>query len=142
MIASAACSTIRAGPDPSAVRRLVLCSGKIFYDLHARREVLGADDVAICRVEQLYPCPRTELAETLAKYRSIEELVWTQEEPRNMGAWRFISERLPDLVDTDLKLTYVGRPRQASPATGSNRRHKLEQAAVIEQALGVKTPTP
>ena len=127
-------------PDPRSVgpataRRLLLCTGKVFFDIDARREEGGIDDVALWRVEQLYPFPAEELAELMARFDRVEDVVWVQEEPRNMGAWSFMVERLAEHLAPDRRLRYVGRPRSSSPATGSHRRHVAEQRAIVEQAL-------
>jgi 2-oxoglutarate dehydrogenase E1 component len=129
-----------AAVEPGRVARLILCSGKLYYELAAARAQRKADDVAIVRVEQLYPFPADELSEILSRYARATEVVWAQEEPRNMGAWRFMRERLfPLLEPSGRTVTYAGRPESASPATGSHKRHLIEQAAVIEDAL---SPAP
>ena len=118
------------------VSRVLVCSGKIYYDLLAAREEREAQQVAIVRLEQLYPFPAQELEETLARYESASEVVWVQEEPRNMGPWQFMRERLQtSLEGTDKSLRYAGRAESASPATGSHKRHLAEQAAVVEDAF-------
>ena len=122
--------------DPARVTRLLLCSGKICYELAAAREEREADHVAVVRVEQLYPFPAGGLEEVISKYERVGEVVWVQEEPKNMGAWRYMRERMfPLLEPGDRALTYAGRPENASPATGSHKRHVIEQAAVIEDAF-------
>jgi len=122
--------------EPSVVSRVLLCSGKIYYELLASREERKAQQVAIIRFEQLYPFPAQELEETLAKYERADVVVWVQEEPRNMGPWRYMRERLqPSLDASDRTLRYAGRPESASPATGSHKRHLAEQAAVIDEAF-------
>ncbi|RPI17153.1 MAG: multifunctional oxoglutarate decarboxylase/oxoglutarate dehydrogenase thiamine pyrophosphate-binding subunit/dihydrolipoyllysine-residue succinyltransferase subunit, partial [Acidobacteriales bacterium] len=121
--------------EPPGVSRLLFCSGKIYYDLVAAREEREAQQVAIVRLEQLYPFPEQEVAEILQRYPQTAELVWVQEEPRNMGPWRFVRERLqPLLAPGDRSIRYAGRPESASPAAGSHKRHLMEQAAVIEAA--------
>jgi 2-oxoglutarate dehydrogenase E1 component len=124
--------------DANAVRRLVFCSGKVAYDLDAMRRETGAHDVAIVRVEQLYPFPEDAVARVLGKYADTAELCWTQEEPRNMGAWTFLEERLAALAG-GRAVRYAGRPEGASPATGSHARHLAEQRALVHEAL---TGTP
>jgi len=122
------------------VRRVVLCSGKVYYDLLAAREELSISNVALVRLEQLYPFPNISLAKELRKYPNAE-VVWCQEEPRNMGAWTFVDRRLEDLLgNVDIKAdrpVYVGRPEAASPATGSFGKHNKEQRAFVEEALSV-----
>jgi 2-oxoglutarate dehydrogenase E1 component len=115
--------------------RVVFCSGKIYYDLLAAREERHADHVALVRVEQLYPFSAAQAAEALAR-RPGAEVAWVQEEPRNMGPWRFMREQIQPLLDeSSRELRYIGRAESASPATGSGKRHQQEQAAIVEQAL-------
>ena len=120
------------------IRRVVLCSGKIYYDLLADRTARRITDVAILRLEQLYPFPDEPLADELAKYPNAE-IVWCQEEPENMGAWFFVDRRIEKvLIGLQHNFTrplYVGRPEMAATATGLLRRHNQEQAALVEQAL-------
>lgn len=123
--------------QPAEAGRVILCSGKIYYDLLAAREQQKAGHVAILRVEQLYPFPEEEIRDALLRYPVTAELVWVQEEPRNMGAWRFMAERVQPLAEaTGRELAYVGRPDSASPATGLGRRHQQEQAEILRDALG------
>jgi 2-oxoglutarate dehydrogenase E1 component len=121
--------------DPAKVKRILLCSGKVFYDLAAERRKRKRDDVAIVRFEQLYPLS-DELTAALARYAVGTPVVWVQEEPRNMGAWYFINARKADLVADRHPLSLVSRPESASPATGSTGAHALEQAMLLEQAFG------
>ena len=122
--------------EPEQVTRVVFCSGKIYYDLLAAREARQANHVALVRIEQLYPFAESEVNDALLRYPLIAEVVWAQEEPRNMGPWRFMQEQLqPVLASTGRELRYVGRPESASPATGSGRRHQEEQAAITEEAM-------
>ena len=126
--------------DPARVARVVFCSGKIYYELLAAREERRADRVAIARVEQLYPFPEEEIRDVLLRYPVDAEVAWVQEEPRNMGPWRFIQERLAPLAGaTGRELAYVGRLESASPATGLGRRHQQEQAEIVRDALS-ETP--
>lgn len=118
--------------DPALVRRIVFCSGKIYYDLMAEREARKTEDIALVRIEQLYPFPAGQIAEILARHKSDVELIWAQEEPRNMGAWRFIGGRFRFL---GRQIRYVGRKSSASPAAGSARRHADEQRTLIQEAL-------
>ena len=122
------------------VRRVVLCSGKVYYDLLEEREKRGIKDVALIRVEQLYPFPKRTLEKELQRYANAE-VVWCQEEPKNMGAWSFIEHRIEDAL-TAIKVAakrprYVGRPEAASPATGLYKRHNLEQMKLVDEALTV-----
>jgi 2-oxoglutarate dehydrogenase E1 component len=118
--------------DAANVRRVVMSSGKIYYDLLAAREESGADDVALVRVEQLYPFPAAELTEILGAYGDAE-LTWAQEEPRNMGAWPYIAPRVRDLTGRDI--AYAGRPVRASPAEGFADAHEKEQKRIVQDAL-------
>jgi 2-oxoglutarate dehydrogenase E1 component len=124
--------------DPARVRRVVLTSGKLYYDLLKGREDAQADHVALVRLEQLYPVPAAEASRVLARFATSAELVWAQEEPRNMGAWRFVREQFLDgaLADPGGRVPrYVGRERSAAPASGSHKIHQLEQEAIVRQAV-------
>src|SRR5687768_17604313 len=121
--------------DSSAVKRVVLCSGKLYYDLAEARKKSEDRSVAIVRLEQFYPFPLKSIRETLAKYSNATELVWAQEEPQNMGGWTFIHERLENLLPGCERPRYVGRTASASPATGSYSIHQKEQAELISEAL-------
>jgi 2-oxoglutarate dehydrogenase complex dehydrogenase (E1) component-like enzyme len=129
------------GPlDLDHVSRVLLCSGKIYYDLLAAREERKADQIAIVRLEQIYPFAQAMVKDILLRYPLTAEIIWTQEEPRNMGAWRFLREQLqPLLDDTGRELRYVGRSESASPATGSHKRHQQEQAEILDEALTMGT---
>ena len=122
------------------VRRVVLCSGKVYFDLVAERRKRKIDDIAIMRIEQLYPFPFTRLGVRLAQYPNAE-VVWCQEEPENMGAWHFVDRRIERAlasIDTKAKRpAYVGRAEAASPATGSARTHLKEQADLVDRALTI-----
>jgi 2-oxoglutarate dehydrogenase complex dehydrogenase (E1) component-like enzyme len=120
--------------DPAGVRRVVLCSGKIYYDLVLAREQRELHDVAAVRVEQLYPFPADEITAALAPFSAATDIVWLQEEPWNMGAWHFIQARLPALLG-GRTLRYIGRDEAASPAVGSYKRHQNMQAEIIDRAL-------
>ena len=117
------------------VKRVVITSGKVYYDLRTARDKANAN-VAILRLEQFYPFPQPMLADALKGYPNATEVVWVQEEPRNMGAWPFLHERLQALLGRDQKLQYVGRPLAAAPATGSHHRHEEQQKALVERAIG------
>jgi 2-oxoglutarate dehydrogenase E1 component len=121
--------------DRDAVKRVVLCSGKVYYDLADARKKSENRTVAIMRLEQFYPFPARGLGETLAKYPNAKELVWAQEEPQNMGGWTFVQDRLENLLPSGERPQYVGRSASASPATGSYSIHQKEQAELISQAL-------
>ncbi|WP_373044823.1 2-oxoglutarate dehydrogenase E1 component [Vulgatibacter sp.] len=129
--------------DPAKVRRVLLCTGKVFYELLAERRNTGRDDVAIVRVEQLYPTPLEEIEAQLARFPNMSELVWVQEEPRNHGAWLHMWSQLTQSGLLRVPLAHVTRPASASPATGSGSSHKLEQRRLLEAAFApMKYPTP
>ena len=117
------------------VTRVVVCSGKIYYELVAEAEKLGANRPGIVRLEQLYTFPAPEMRHTLERYTGLKELVWVQEEPRNMGAWHFVEEKLKDVMPAGVKLRYSGRPERASPAEGYLAAHNEEQKRIIKDAL-------
>jgi 2-oxoglutarate dehydrogenase E1 component len=124
--------------DAPGVSRVLLCSGKIYYDLLAAREERKAGHIAIVRVEQLYPFMHGQLDDILLRYPATAEVIWTQEEPRNMGPWRFVREQIQPLLDeSGRELRYVGRAESASPATGSFKRHQQEQAEILDEALTI-----
>ncbi len=127
----------------SQVRRILLCSGKVYYDLVDRREKLGRSDTAIIRIEQLYPFPLQRLNEILRRYPDVAELFWVQEEPENMGAWYFVEEQMQSMINpggTGRQLRYVGRPTAASPATGAHKVHVDQQATLVNEAFA-ETPS-
>jgi 2-oxoglutarate dehydrogenase E1 component len=117
------------------VKRVVLCSGKVYYDLLEESEKRELKDVAIVRVEQLYPFPRAEVTAELEKYPAAKEVFWCQEEPMNQGAWFQIRHHLQACVSSKHSLSYAGRARSAAPAAGHLNTHVAEQAALVEQAL-------
>ena len=122
--------------DASRVSRVVFCSGKIYYDILAAREERGASHVALARVEQLYPFASQQATDILARYPAAAEVVWAQEEPKNMGPWRFMREAMDPLLEASRReLRYVGRPESASPASGSAKRHQQELAEILNDAL-------
>jgi len=128
-------------PEDKDTRRLVLCSGKVYYDLFEAREAAGITDTQIVRLEQLYPFPGDPLARRLARMTALEDVVWCQEEPRNNGSWFFvdplIEEALGTAGSTVQRPRYAGRAASASPATGLAKRHAAEQAALVADALGL-----
>jgi 2-oxoglutarate dehydrogenase E1 component len=126
--------------DRLAVTRLVLCCGKLFYDLAGSDSRGSARNVAIARLEELYPFPSSETQQLVARYPNLDEVVWVQEEPRNMGALAFVGPRLRTVVPPKVKLDYVTRPEHASPAEGKHIDHLVEQARVIREALGEPAP--
>jgi 2-oxoglutarate dehydrogenase E1 component len=125
------------------VRRLVLCSGKVFFDLMEKRNAEGLEDVSIVRIEQLYPFPGEALAKRLQRMTALQEVVWCQEEPRNNGAWFFVQHRIEDALAAagraGMRPGYAGRDVGASPATGFASRHQQQQEALVALALGLPT---
>jgi 2-oxoglutarate dehydrogenase E1 component len=120
--------------DPAKVKRLILCSGKVYYDLADERDAQKRDDVYILRVEQLYPFPGDVIAEYVQKFPALESVVWCQEEPKNAGSWSFVDPLIEDAIGQ--RAVYAGRAAAASTATGLARRHAAEQAKLIHEALG------
>jgi 2-oxoglutarate dehydrogenase E1 component len=121
------------------IKRIVLCSGKVYYDLLQARRDRKIDNVMILRVEQLYPFPRLELAQELAQYKNAE-VIWCQEEPKNQGSWFFVEPLIEETLAAAKHVTkrarYVGRVAAAAPATGFLSRHQLEQEKLVSEALG------
>ena len=123
--------------DPAAVNRVVLCTGKMYYDLvTARSQQEDGNGVALLRVEELYPFPAAELQAAFNRYPAAKQFYWVQEESQNMGAWFFVQPHLDKLLPAHCELNYVGRDEAASPATGSGLLHQTEQREIVEQALG------
>jgi 2-oxoglutarate dehydrogenase E1 component len=130
---------------PQAVRKVVFCTGKLYYDLEAERQKRGVTDTALIRIERLYPLPGKELQEALAPYTNAQKYVWAQEEPANQGAWPFIALNLIDHLDLVLgaapdntdRLRRVSRPSSASPAVGSAKRHQQEQAQLVKEVFEI-----
>jgi 2-oxoglutarate dehydrogenase E1 component len=125
-----------AGADRDAVRRLVLCSGKVYYDIVGHELRAQAGHVAVARLEQLYPFPVEAAAALTRSYPQLEEVVWAQEEPQNMGAWRAIRHRLEEALPEGGRLRFVGRPWRASPSEGYPTAHLVEQDRIAREALG------
>jgi 2-oxoglutarate dehydrogenase E1 component len=119
-----------------AVTRVLVCSGKVYVDLVSSEHHKARPDVAICRVEQLYPVPMRDMRAMLDAYPKGAEIVWVQEEPENMGAWEFIRSHLQEVAG-GRPVTRVARPRSASPAEGSAARHAINQQVLVDQAFGV-----
>jgi 2-oxoglutarate dehydrogenase E1 component len=120
------------------VRRLVLCSGKIYVDLVTSEYRKKKTNIAICRIEQLYPFRVGEVRQALDRYPNLQEVVWVQEEPENMGAWEFVRPMLSELVRNKWRLRYIGRSRSSSPAEGSAARHALNQEAIVQQTFSAR----
>ena len=121
--------------DDSKVTRLILCTGKIYYDLVGHPDRAGNEAIAVGRVELLYPFPESELLEIIARYPNLSEVAWVQEEPRNMGARAFMSPRLLQILPAELDYGYIGRPERASPGEGYPAAHALEQSRIVRTAL-------
>ncbi|MFE0361765.1 multifunctional oxoglutarate decarboxylase/oxoglutarate dehydrogenase thiamine pyrophosphate-binding subunit/dihydrolipoyllysine-residue succinyltransferase subunit [Streptomyces griseoaurantiacus] len=129
--------------DPAAVKKVVFCAGKVYYDLAAERKKRGANDTAIIRIERLYPLPGAELQAEIAKYPNAEKYLWTQEEPANQGAWPFIALNLIDHLDLAVgadiphseRLRRISRPHSSSPAVGSAKRHQAEQEQLVREVF-------
>jgi 2-oxoglutarate dehydrogenase E1 component len=124
--------------DAAAVRKVVLCSGKVYYDVIEARKQTSDRSVAIVRLEQFYPFPLRTVQEILAKYAGATQFAWVQEEPHNMGGWTFVRDRLQELLSDSSELRYVGRSASASPATGSYSLHQSEQAQIVTEALKIE----
>ncbi|HEU4701363.1 MAG TPA: multifunctional oxoglutarate decarboxylase/oxoglutarate dehydrogenase thiamine pyrophosphate-binding subunit/dihydrolipoyllysine-residue succinyltransferase subunit, partial [Conexibacter sp.] len=126
--------------DNDKVTRLILCTGKVYYDLVGAEERKDNEGVAIGRVELLYPFPQTQILELVASYPNLREVIWLQEEPRNMGARAHMSPRLMQILPRELKFGYIGRPERASTAEGYPAAHALEQRRIVQTALDVSRP--
>ncbi|AWI53543.1 2-oxoglutarate dehydrogenase E1 component [Aquabacterium olei] len=126
---------LNADIEASKVKRVIACSGKVYYDLVKKREEKKASDVAIIRVEQLYPFPHKAFAAEIKKYSNATELVWCQDEPQNQGAWFFVQHYIHENMTEGQKLGYAGRPASASPAVGYAHLHQDQQKALLDQAF-------
>jgi 2-oxoglutarate dehydrogenase E1 component len=129
------------GTKVNKVKRLVLTTGKMAIDLAAQieatKENQSIDEVHIIRIEQLYPFPKEEVKAILQRYPNLEEIVWVQEEPKNMGSWHYIAPILFELASGSLKVGYIGRPDRSSPAGGDPLVHKKEQERIVHQTLKI-----
>ncbi len=121
--------------DREKIERLVLCTGKVYFDIDGNELRESADTVAIARVELIYPFAKAQLSELIASYPNLKEIVWVQEEPRNMGCWKVMGRRLPDLIPEGVTLGYIGRPTRASPGEGYSVAHAREQERIVLTAL-------
>jgi 2-oxoglutarate decarboxylase len=126
--------------DPEQVHRLILCSGKIYYELAGHQQRAQAPEVAVARVELLYPFPQHEILSLVERYPALTEVVWVQEEPRNMGARAHMSARLRQILPEALEFGYIGRPERASPGEGYPVAHALEQDRIVQTALNLGQP--
>jgi 2-oxoglutarate dehydrogenase E1 component len=127
-----------AAANAPEVRRLVFCTAKMYYDLaeaRGKREAGESSHVALVRVDELYPWPHDEVAAAVDRYPNIDEVVWAQEEPKNMGAWTYVMPRLRASTGNALTVRYLGRPERASPAEGYEAAHKVEQARIVAEVL-------
>ena len=120
------------GP-PEAVRRVIFCSGKVYYDLLSRREAEGRTDTALVRIEQIYPLHREAVREAIELFKNVNRWVWCQEEPRNMGAWSHLAPRLREIVGAEV--AYAGRAESASTAVGALAVHRMEQRELVDEAF-------
>ncbi len=127
--------------DPTAadrrekIERLILCTGKLYFDMDSNDRRAAAENVAIARVEMLYPFARDQLAELIGSYPNLKEIAWVQEEPRNMGAWKVMSRRMPEVLPENVELTFIGRPGRASTGEGYSGAHAREQERIVLTAL-------
>ncbi|SHF40819.1 2-oxoglutarate dehydrogenase E1 component [Fodinibius roseus] len=121
--------------DKSRIDRLVICSGKVYYDLYKQREDEEIDNIAVARLEQFYPFPDRDVKDMLSEYEHVDDIVWCQEEPKNMGGWTFVAPRIMQQLQENQSLRYAGRQASASPAAGQVKIHKAEQQKLIDQAL-------
>jgi 2-oxoglutarate dehydrogenase E1 component len=119
------------------VKRVIACSGKLYYELLEARRVNRIHDIAILRVEQIYPFPGEQLDELLSQYTATDELIWCQEEPKNQGGWDFCKHRIPAMINQRWQLGYIGRQPSSAPAVGSVKLHAIEQQAIINKALNI-----
>jgi 2-oxoglutarate dehydrogenase E1 component len=127
--------------SPQEVTRVLFCSGKVYYDMLNGRGKRNANHVAIVRVEQMYPFPYEPVKTILGRYKKATEFYWVQEEPRNMGPWFYMKDHFPKLLEAKRALHYAGRPKYASPAAGTQKRHEIEQAQLIDDAFAEKPVT-
>ena len=124
--------------NPAEVDRLIMCSGKVYYDLLQKRREENIRNIALIRIEELYPFPAEELNQALSPYENIKELVWCQEEPKNQGAWDYFEPRLAAKLKHECSVQYIGREPSAAPAVGSAKVHAQQQRALVAEALKIK----
>lgn len=124
--------------DQSGTNKVLLCTGKIYYELVRQRKERGANDVAVLRIEQLYPLREEQLKEALAPYAEGTQVIWVQDEPENMGAWRFMCAHFGKHLCGMYPMSVASRPASASPATGSAHSHKLEEQVLMDRVFGAK----
>ncbi len=121
--------------DPQQVIRVIVCSGKVYYDLLETRRTHGLENVAIIRIEQIYPFPKEQLAAAIEPFVQADEFIWCQEEPQNQGAWDQIKHRFHTLLESGKKVYYVGRPAAGAPAVGQYQVHTKQQERLVDEAL-------
>ncbi|EEX6264254.1 2-oxoglutarate dehydrogenase E1 component, partial [Escherichia coli] len=124
--------------DPKGVKRVVMCSGKVYYDLLEQRRKNNQHDVAIVRIEQLYPFPHKAMQEVLQQFAHVKDFVWCQEEPLNQGAWYCSQHHFREVIPFGASLRYAGRPASASPAVGYMSVHQKQQQDLVNDALNVE----
>ena len=124
--------------DQEKIDKIVICSGKVYYDLLKYRNDHQADNIAIARLEQFYPFPDRDIQNMFKDYSHVKDIIWCQEEPKNMGAWSFVNHLIQNELQGDQELRYIGRPASASPATGSAKLHNAEQEELVRQAIETK----
>jgi 2-oxoglutarate dehydrogenase E1 component len=123
--------------NPAAVKRIVFCSGKVYYDLLAEQALHPTNAIAIVRLEQFYPFMSDHVDTLVKKYYNAKQIIWAQEEPKNMGAWTFVQSYFTELMQNGQRLIYAGRKASAATATGSLKVHQAEQDALVKAALTV-----
>jgi 2-oxoglutarate dehydrogenase E1 component len=127
---------------PERVKRIILCSGKIAIDMLSHESRPQNDETAIVRIELLYPLPEEQIQRVIASYPQAREMIWVQEEPRNMGAWSYIHPKLVDIVDSNLTVDVISRPERSSPATGFFELYSAEQERIVAEAVGAPIKQP
>jgi 2-oxoglutarate dehydrogenase E1 component len=121
--------------DKKKVKKVILVSGKLYYELDAFKNKNNIKDSAIIRIEQYYPYPVKQIKKIFKSYINVKEVLWVQEEPKNMGAWSFLSQRLLNEIPDGCKLRYIGRPESASPAAGSSRTSSQQQIKIVQEVF-------
>ena len=122
-------------PSPKSIEKIILCSGKVYYDLKDAVEKEKKEKITIARLEQLYPFPKEDISELFAKFSNAKQVVWAQEEPRNQGAWYFVREKMEGVLPSKSSLQYAGRKESPSPAAGMVKIHQKEQQELVAEAI-------
>jgi multifunctional 2-oxoglutarate metabolism enzyme len=125
----------RAADRRDKVERLAICSGKVYYDIDQAQKRAAAEKVAIARLELLYPFAKDQIAELISRYPNLKQIAWVQEEPQNMGAWKIMTRRMPELVPEGVEFRYIGRPERAAPGEGYPAAHRSEQERIVLTTL-------